>query len=82
MTRKRKKPTAQPRAIQARPTISFRTDRAILVRLDELADGFGVTRNEVMERTLKHYLVERGDDIEAIMGSTTGGDDAQLDIFG
>lgn len=82
MARRRKKPTAQPRGLQARPTISFRTDRAVLTRLDQLADGYGVTRNELMERTLKHYLVERGDDLTAIMNVGEPDDrQASLDIF-
>jgi len=84
LTRRRKKPAAQPRALQARPTVSFRTDRAVLTRLDQIADGYAVTRNLLMEKVLKHYLVERGEDLTAMLAADTGGtDDRQttLDIF-
>src|SRR5690606_8291333 len=84
VARSRKKPTAQPRALQPRPTISFRTDRAVLTRLDEIAEGHDVTRNDLMERVLKHYLVERGEDLGALLNINTGGPDdrqATLDIF-
>jgi len=83
--RRRKKPiVAQPRALQARPTVSFRTERAVLTRLDELAEGYAITRNLLMEKVLKHYLVERGEDLTAMLAADTGGtDDRQttLDIF-
>lgn len=82
LSRKPKNPRTQPRARQARPTISFRTDRTVLSRLDYLADRFGVTRNEVMERVFRLYLTERGDDVEAMLATAGATDERPLDIFG
>lgn len=89
MSRKRKKPTAsrvrpiaQPRRLQARPTISFRTQRAVLNRLDELADTHNVTRNDLLEAIIKTYLTERGENVAELL-SIGATDDRQqaLDIF-
>ena len=75
-----RKRIAPPRARQKRPTISFRTDRPVLERLDYLAQRFDITRNEVMQRVLKAYLIERGDDLEELM-SRMEADRDQLNIF-
>lgn len=73
---------ATPRKKQSRPTVSFRTERVVLERLDYLAKRFDVTRNTVMEVVLKTYLVERGDTVEAMLAQIEA-DDGQsvLDIF-
>lgn len=73
---------AKPRRKQARPTVSFRTERVVLERLDYLAKRFDVPRNTVMEMVLKTYLTERGDTIEAMLAQMDEDDgQTELDIF-
>lgn len=74
---------AQPRALQARPTISFRTDRSILEAIDDYARHLGCTRNDLMEAYTRLYLADRGEDVAELVQSMKGGqtDEQQLDIF-
>lgn len=80
MARKPKKPRAQPRALQDRPTISFRTDRPFLEAIDDYARRLAVTRNDLLEGCVKLYLTDRGEDLEELLGVTGGADDRQLDL--
>lgn len=80
-TRKRKKPTAQPRALQTRPTISFRTDRPVLEALDDYARHLSITRNDLMEGIIKLYLKDRGEDIDTLFTVRPDPRQANLDIF-
>lgn len=81
VARKPKKPRAQPRALQDRPTISFRTDRPFLEAIDEYARLLGITRNDLMEAFCKLYLKDRGEDLKELLGVTGGIDVRQPDIF-
>lgn len=82
MSRKRKKPTAQPRALQTRPTISFRTYRAKLEALDNYAQRLGCTRNDLLEAVVDLYLADRGEDVAAVIAAKRGAtDERQFNIF-